>query len=623
MPEYLHLRKASQATLEAARTWWPLFTPPPAMTVSQWADTYRKLSAEASAEPGQWDTARAEYQRGIMDAVNDPLVHTVVIMASAQTGKTEAINNILGYFIAQDPAPILLLQPTLEMGHAWSKDRLAPMLRDTPALHGKVRDARARDSGNTLLHKTFPGGHITIAGANSPASLASRPVRTVLTDEVDRFPLSAGSEGDPVSLAKKRSTTFWNRILVMCSTPTVKGRSRIEAAFEESDQRYFYVPCPSCGHEQRLIWQQVKWPEGQPHQAEYECEECASRWSDAARWSAIREGKWSALADFNGTAGFHLNALISPWVPLRDVVGEFLEAKADPERLKVWTNTVLGQTWEERGDAVEGSELQSLIEPYGPDALPEGIVTLTAGIDTQDDRVECEIVGWGPGEESWGVEYHILNGDPAGTDVWKRLDELLLTTYKKEDGSLLRIQAAAMDSGGHFTEAVLRFATERAKRRVYAIKGQGGEARPVWPKRKTRSKATRRDLYMVGVDTAKDAIHARWSIKDAGPGYCHLPADPSAGYDDEWIAQVTAEHRVVRYTQGRPYTRWEPKRKGIRNEALDCRVYAYAAMKSLSVRALKPSKPVHAQVGAAPENNTDAQAEKSPVKRKQTRRGWF
>jgi phage terminase large subunit GpA-like protein len=270
---------------------------PPSLTVSQWADRYRKLSPEASAEPGQWNTARNEPMRGVMDAVSDHSVHTVVVVSSAQVGKTETLSNIIGFHVAQDPAPMLLLQPTLEMGEAYSKDRLAPMVRDTPALKGTIKDPRSRDSGNTLLHKVFPGGHITIAGANSPASLASRPIRIVLADEVDRYPPSAGTEGDPVSLARKRSTTFWNRKTILTSTPTVKGISRIEAEWEISDKRRFHVTCTDCDHAQHLKWAQVKWPEGRPQEAAYVCEECGSIWEDAKRWTMLRKGK----VDSDGT----------------------------------------------------------------------------------------------------------------------------------------------------------------------------------------------------------------------------------------------------------------------------------------------------------------------------------
>ena len=227
--------QSALAILNKCRT---LFAPPPELKVSDWSDQERRLSPEASAEPGQWLTSRAEYQRGIMDAFSDPNIEMVVIMSSAQVGKTEILNNVIGYHVSQDPSPMLVVQPTLDMAQTWSKDRLAPMLRDTPILQGLVKDPRARDSGNTTLHKIFPGGHITSCGANSPSSLASRPVRIVLCDEVDRYPVSAGSEGDPVSLARKRATTFWNRKIGLFSTPTNKGNSRIESAFEESDKRY-------------------------------------------------------------------------------------------------------------------------------------------------------------------------------------------------------------------------------------------------------------------------------------------------------------------------------------------------------------------------------------------------
>lgn len=570
-----------------------MLAPPPDLTVSQWADAKRRLSPEASAEPGRWDTSRAEYQRGILDALSDAAVTTVVVMSSAQVGKTEAVLNVCGFFIDQDPAPILVLQPTLEMGQAFSKDRLAPMLRDTPALHGKVKDARARDSGNTLLHKTFPGGHITIAGANSAASLASRPIRVLLADEVDRYPLSAGTEGDPVSLARKRTTTFWNRKIALVSTPTVKGQSRIEAAFEESDKRFYLVPCPDCGHEQRLRWQNVRWPEGDPSGAEYSCEECGTLWSDAQRWGAVRRGHWEATAEFRGVAGFHLSELYSPWRKLAETVTDFLDAKADPERLRTWVNTSLGETWEDKGETVDHSQLDRLREPYGPDDLPDEVFVATAGVDTQDDRLEVEIVGWGEDEESWGVAYHVLYGDPAQQAVWDELDAVLMETYQTASGRTVRLQAAAIDSGGHHAEAVLRFCRERFRRRVYAIKGQGGQGKPVWPVRASKTK-TRDSVFMVGVDTAKDTIYARWKIDEAGAGCCHLPADPSTGYDDDWTEQVTSEQRVTRYREGRPYTVWVLP-KGKRNEALDCRVYAFAAKKALP----KAFKPAAADAGGA------------------------
>ena len=595
--------KVTRKAASIARPWWGILKPPPSLTVSEWAEAEMRLSAEASAEPGRFRVSRAIYQAGPMDALSDPSIHTIVVMSSAQVGKTTILLAILGFYIDQDPAPILMLQPTLEMGQAFSKDRLAPMLRDTPALQGKVKDARSRDSGNTLMHKSFPGGHITIAGANSAASLASRPIRILLADEVDRYPESAGTEGDPISLARKRTTTYFNRKIVLVSTPTVKGQSRIEAAFEESDKRYFMVPCPECGHEQRLTWQNVRWPEGKPHSAEYCCEDCGSLWNDAKRWSAVRKGRWVATSESNGVAGFHLSELYSPWRRAGETAEDFLLSKPSPERLRTWVNTALGETWEDTGERIEAGALDQLRENYGPYDLPDSVLYATAGVDTQGDRLEVEILGWGEDEESWGIEYHVLYGDPAQDAVWKDLDAILLGTYTTESGRTVRIQSAAVDSGGHHAEAVLRFCRERFRRRVYAIKGLPGAGKPIWPIRASRSK-TRDSIWMVGVDTAKDSILARWGIEE-GAGACHLPSDPTTGYDEDWIRQATSEQKVTRYREGRPYSVWVLP-KGKRNEAFDCRVYAMAAMKALPKGLAKASEPKPAQPAPKKKQSADS-----------------
>lgn len=550
--------------------------PPPRLTVSEWADQYRRLSAEASAEPGGWTTSRAEYQRGIMDAISDPRVDTVVVMSSAQVGKTEIVNNLVGFHIAQDPAPVLILMPTLELGEAWSKDRLAPMLRDTPALRGKVKDARARDSGNTLLHKSFPGGHLTICGANSPASLASRPIRIVACDEVDRYPPSAGTEGDPVTLARKRSTTFWNRKLVLTSTPTVKGGSRIEMAYEASDQRRYWVPCPHCDADQVLRWSAVRWPVNQPERAAIHCVECGAEWSDVERWQAIKRGEWRAEGSFTGTAGFHLSELYSPWSRIADIAKAFLEAKKSPETLKAWTNTSLGETWEDQGERIDDTGLMDRREEW-TDA-PADVLVVTAGIDVQDDRLEVELVGWGRDEESWSLGFHRIYGDPSAPAIWADLDRLLTTPIKREDSAELHIAAATIDSGGHHTQAVYKFARDRYRRRIYAIKGMAGPGRPVWPKKASKNNSGKINLFLIGVDAAKEAVYARLKISRPGPGFCHFPVDREADY----FAQLTAETIATRYTKGFPVRVWT-KRPGARNEALDCRVYAYAALQSLNV----------------------------------------
>ena len=514
-----------------------------------------------------------------MDAVSDPTVHTVVVMSSAQVGKTEcALGNVVGFHIAQDPAPILVIQPTLEMGEAWSKDRLAPMLRDTPALRNKVKDPRSRDSGTTITHKQFAGGHLTIAGANSPAGLASRPIRIVLCDEVDRFPVSAGSEGDPVSLARKRSATFWNRKLVLTSTPTVKGASRIEMAFEESDQRRYWIPCPHCNESQTLKWSSVRWPANEPEKAAYHCEHCGAEWTDAQRYAAIRKGEWRADSNFTGVAGFHLNELYSPWSRIGDIARAFIEAKKSPETLRAWVNTSLGETWEDVGETVDDHGLMERAEEWDENAIPLGVKIITIGVDVQDDRLECEAVGWNDGEESWSLEFTRLYGDPSAPRLWADLDELIARQFRREDGAILKVSAVCVDSGGHHTQAVYRYCRDRYNRRVYAIKGMAGSGRPVWPKKASKNNSGRINLFLVGVDSAKDAVYARLRITRPGAGFCHFPASRDA----DWYAQLTAETVTTRYSKGFPIRQWV-KKAGARNEALDARVYAYAALQSLNV----------------------------------------
>lgn len=549
--------------------------PPPDLTISQWADEYRRLSPEASAEAGRWSTSRAEYQRGMMDAVSDPTIEQVVLMTSAQIGKTEIINNISGYHIHQDSAPMLVVQPTLEMAKSWSQERFSPMIRDSNVLSDIIGDPRSRDSGNTILHKIFRGGHISIAGANSPSGLASRPIRVVLCDEVDRYPLSAGTEGDPIELAKKRSTTFWNRKIILVSTPTEKGASRIEKAFAESDQRYFYVPCPDCKHEQILKWENVKWEDRNPNTAHYCCPECGSVWDDAKRYNAVKNGKWVATHPSSNVAGFHLSALYSPWTSLAQGVQDFINAKGDPMRLKAWVNLYLGETWEEQGEMLDEYDLIDRVEDWG-DELPEDVLMLTAGGDVQDDRLEYEIVGWGRGEESWSIDYNVLYGDPSSAELWIDLDKALQRTYTHPLSGDMTLRSACIDSGGHYTQQVYNYARNRVGKRVFAIKGIGGEGKPIIG-RPSKNNIGKINLFPVGVDTAKELVYARLKMKEEGAGYCHFPL----GRNEEYFRMLTAEKKVIKYFKGRPRREWVKIRQ--RNEALDCRVYATAALAVLNI----------------------------------------
>jgi phage terminase large subunit GpA-like protein len=476
---------------------------------------------------------------------------------------------------------MLVLQPTVEMAQTWSKDRLTPMLRDTPVLKDRVKAPRSKNSVNTMLHKVYPGGHVTMTGSNAPASLASRPIRIVLCDEVDRYPPSAGAEGDPVSLARKRSTTFWNRKIMLTSTPTMSGISRIEHEFERSDKRYFYVPCSHCNHEQRLMWGQVKWDkddEGEhlPETAKYCCEECGTLWSEADRVSSIRGGTWKATGPRTKIAGFHLSELYSPWSSIENMVRNFLSAKNNTQTLQTFVNTSLGEPWEDRGEQLDQHDLYARREKYDA-PVPHEAMILTAGIDVQRDRIEMEVVGWGEGEESWNVDYKVIHGDPARDEIWQDLEDALHADYMHETGTNLHITSAVIDSGDQTTR-VYDYVLKSRHPRLFAGKGVPGAGRPVAKVSRAASGRKKRsvDLYQVGVDDAKATIYARLRMTELGPGYCHFPLER----DTEYFEQLTAEKLITKMRMGRPVPEWRKIRA--RNEVLDCRIYSYAALKILN-----------------------------------------
>lgn len=542
----------------------------------------------AAAEPGRWSTARAEYQRGIMDAISDPTIETVVVMKSAQVGWTEIVNNVVGYYIHQDPAAILVIQPTIEMGEEWSKDRLAPMLRDTPELADRLGGPRGRDSSDTLRHKTFPGGQLAIAGANSPASLASRPIRILLCDEVDRYPASAGSEGDPVALGRKRTTTFWNRKVLLGSTPVLANISRIEAAYEESDKRRYWARCPHCGEMQPLEWEHVRWTNDDPSTARYHCIACGAGWDDAQRWAAVREGEWRAGAEFRSAAGFHISELYSPWKRLAQTVAEFLEARKRPEMLKVWKNTALGLTWQERGEAPDWERLIERREPFKMGAVPERALVLTAGVDNQNDRLELSVWAWAPGYESWLIDTRALYGHPGEPGVWDELAALLNKPWPIDGGGSLRIAKVGIDTGGSYTAAVYSQIRRLRDPRIVPLKGVEGwnRASPVTGPTLVDVQESGRKLkrglrlWTVSVSTFKSDLYRRlWLTRGDGgfpPGWVHLPE----ALEPEQVRQLVAEElRTIKDRRG--YARMEWHKLRPRNEQLDMAVYARAALSVL------------------------------------------
>ena len=518
--------------------------------------------------------------KGIMDALSDTTIERVVLMKSAQTGGTECSLNAIGYYIDQDPSPILMVQPTIEMGLALSKDRLAPMLRDSPVLKDRVTDVKSRDSGNTLLHKTFPGGHITIAGANSPAGLAMRPVRVLIFDEVDRFPDSAGTEGDPITLGRKRSKTFWNRKSFEISTPTVTGASRINDSYEISNQSHYHVPCPACGAFQKLHWEQVKWDKDENKKAlietaHYECEHCEHKITDKDKHSMLLLGEWIADQPDSVIAGFHINELYSPWSTFQEVVESFLEAKPKPDTLRAWVNTCLGETWAEDGDDIDSLSLfESLREVY-QDPVPEGVVLLTAGADVQKDRIEAELVGWGVGFESWSIEFRVFYGDTNKPQVWEDFDNWLLKKRAHACGADMSVVFTCVDSG-YRPDDVYKFCKGKENRRVFPIKGEGGQGKPIVI-RTSRKNTHKVRLFTLGVDGLKSTLYARLKMEDRGAGFCHF----NMNYDDKYFESLTSERPVPKYYKGRMRIEWILP-SGRRNEALDCRVYNMAAIEVLN-----------------------------------------
>lgn len=551
----------------------------PQMLVSEWADRHRRLPA-SSAEPGRWRTARTPYLRDVMDCLStSSAIERVVFMKSAQVGGTEAGLNWLGYIIAHAPANTLLVMPTIDMIRRNTRTRIDPMIAETPVLRAAVPEAKSREPGNTVAAKEFAGGQLVMTGANAPTGLRSTPCRYVFCDEIDAFPADADGEGDPIALAVQRTVTFAGRRKVfLVSTPTLKGASRIETAYEESDQRRYFVPCPHCSEAFVLAWRHVRWPEGEPDRAFVACPSCGGVIEERDKPRLLAGGAWRATAAGDGrTAGFHISALYSPFETWAAIVREFIAAKRDPTRLKTWTNVALGETWEDAATAPVLADVLAARAEDPFDRLPAGVLVLTAGVDVQNDRLEVEAVGWGLGEESWSIAYEVLWGDPARPEVWDNLDRILSQRWPSERGGQLGVAATAIDSGGSRTPEVLRYAAARSGRRVWPIKGRGGPGIPAWPKRPPRATAAKpTTVFIVGVDQVKAALYARLRIAEPGPGYCHMPGDR----DLDWFRGLVAERPINRWHKGVAKVEWLVD-KGVRNEPLDCRVYATAALSGL------------------------------------------
>jgi len=562
------------------------------LTVSEWADRYRMLSGKASAEPGPWRTDRTPYLRQIMDELSTTSsVQRVVLMAGAQLGKTEAGSNYLGYVIAHAGGPMLMVQPTVDMAKRLSKQRLESLINETPCLAEKIAPARSRDSGNTMFAKEWAGGMMILTGANSATGLRSAPCRHIFLDEVDAFPNDVDGEGDPVTLAERRSTTFSRRKIFMTSTPTVKDFSRIEAEFLLSDQRRYFVPAPCCGAMQWLKWPQLKWENNDPSTVLYECEHCGERFAESHKTQMLTAGQWMPTAAGDGkTAGFHLSSLYSPlgWKSWEEVVDDFLRSKSDAPRLKTWVNTVLGETWEDDfASKISAEGLLGRCEHYEPGVIPEGGLSVTVGVDVQDNRLAISTWAWGREEEGWLLDHQEIYGDPSRPELWKQLDEIVLKEWEHASGGKLRPDVICCDSGGHYTAEVYQYARERGRQGVVAIKGSSQRNKPPISKGSKvdvnyKGRALKRGvlLYSVGTDTIKTTLFGRLKHNEVGPGYLHFHMETTT----EYFEQLTAEKQVMRYNRAGFPTREWVKKASARNEALDVLVYAFAGLNLLYQR---------------------------------------
>ncbi|MCR4674056.1 MAG: phage terminase large subunit family protein [Lachnospiraceae bacterium] len=579
------------------------FKAPENLTVSQWADKHRRLSSENSAIPGRWKTSRTPYLKEIMNAFSDDKVRNIAVVASSQVGKTEAELNMIGYIIDEDPGPAMLVMPSKDMAEDYSKRRISPMIRDTPNLKRKVSDTKSRDSNNTIFKKVYPGGMLTMTGSNSPGPLAGTPARYVFGDEVDRWAKSAGKEGSPRGLLEARTVSFYNAKIVEVSTPTVKGDSPIVESFEKGTQEYWSVKCPDCGEysfitfdnihfnfetekvgaKKQYIVKDVKWA----------CPACGCSHTQ----SEVRKFpmKWVAKnpeAINKGFRSFWINGFSSPWLQWEYIIQKFLEAKDDPSQLQTVFNTLFGQLWEDRGELPVDNEMLERCEDYDAE-VPLGALCLTCGVDTQDNRLEYEVVGHGFYGETWGIEKGVIPGRPDAPDsgeyesVWTRLDRVIDKEWQYSNGKTVKISVTFVDSGGHYTQEVYEQCSKRITKRVFAIKGKGGEGIP-YTKPPSKVDIVRMDdrgiertvgkawLYVLGVDSGKSKIMSALKVQEAGARFCHFPK--GKGYDVIYFNGLLSEKMTLK---GKKW-QWEKLPGHQRNEALDCRNYALAAETALN-----------------------------------------
>ena len=579
--------------------------PPPRLSVTEWADAHRRLPTKGAGEPGPWRTSRVPYSAEIMDCLSaDHPAKRVVFMKSVQSAGTEMGNNWVGWFIDTQKAPMMIVQPTLDMAERWSKQRLASMIEDCPSLRSKIAPSRARDSGNTTLLKEWAGGVMVISGANSGASLRSMPARYVFLDEVDAYPQELDGEGDPIKLAEARTTTFPRRKVFLVSTPTIESLSRINKEWLASDMRRFHVPCPHCGHEQPLAWDNLRWPKGQPELAVYHCSDCGVGIEEHHKTKMLAAGRWIASYPDRPIAGFHINGLYTPtglgltWVELAT---EWIEASKDPARQKTFINLRLGEVVADPNEKLDADDLASRAANYESRTIPKGCLTITCGVDVQKDRFAVLILGHGRAGQQWVIDYVELPADPTTEQSWDELDTHLQTPIINSRGLPMKISMAAIDSG-YLTDYVLAF-TRLRRGRTIAVKGASSPGKPIINRPSkldvtVRGKTIKHGAegWLVGGDTAKHTI------------YAVLAADGKRALDHERMIHFPEKLDASFYSQLTAEV-WDPaKRRWIkirpRNEALDTWCYALAAAHHPSLRVHMWKEPQWARLEVAYEPAT-------------------
>jgi len=566
--------------------------PPSNLTVSEWSDNNRFLRSTTSQETGKWRTNRFPFNKEILDCLstNSP-VQEITHMKAAQVGATDGATCWLGYIIDQEPGPAMAVEPTVDLVKKFSTTRFTPMVTDAPCLKGKIKDAKSRDGGNTILSKEFPGGIITFAGANSAAGLRHMSVRYLFLDEVDAYPDDVEGEGDPIDLATARTRNFSRRKVYKASTPTISGVSRIEADYEDSDKRKYFVPCPGCGHMHVLEWENFKYKNANgkldPQNARMICPACGLIIEEHNKTYMLEHGEWRATnPEYPDKLkrGYHISALYSPigFYSWADIAKQWIKAQKDTKRLKTFVNTVLGECWEDdHGESIEPNTLESRRQYYGLREdksliVPNDVLMITAAVDIQDAWLEYEVVGWGVDKKSWGIETHRLMGDLQKKQIWSDLDNILKRTWIAEDGCKLNITCACIDSG-FLTSEVYAFVKGKENRRIFAIKGKGGLGVPLVGKH-TRTNRANIALFPIGDDTGKETVLNRLKVlSEDEEGYCHFPREQQFGYDEDYFRGITSEKRVIKYHMGKPHIEWI-KKSGARNEPLDIRKYATAAL---------------------------------------------